>query len=90
MPRPAWTARRNPCGDAAGGSAHRRYRVDAKPPRRRHQIAPGGRIDRDAVREALRRLEAEGLVEFTRWAGARVPNFDERQLAEAIDGQAPR
>ncbi len=40
------------------------------------------------VREAVRRLEAEGLVEFTRWAGARVPNFDERQLAEAIEAAA--
>ncbi len=40
------------------------------------------------VREALRRLEAEGLVEFTRWAGARVPNFDERQLGEAIEAAA--
>ncbi|MTA11402.1 MAG: FCD domain-containing protein [Actinobacteria bacterium] len=40
------------------------------------------------VREAVRRLEAEGLLEFTRWAGARVPNFDERQLAEAIEAAA--
>jgi DNA-binding GntR family transcriptional regulator len=37
------------------------------------------------VREALRRLEAEGLVEFTRWAGARVAAFDERQLGESIE-----
>jgi DNA-binding GntR family transcriptional regulator len=36
------------------------------------------------VLEALRRLEAEGLVEFTRWAGARVAAFGERQLGEAI------
>jgi DNA-binding GntR family transcriptional regulator len=40
------------------------------------------------VREALRRLEAEGLVEFTRWAGARVAAFDERQLGEAIQAAA--
>ncbi len=40
------------------------------------------------VREALRRLEAEGLVEFTRWAGARVAGFDERQLGEAIAAAA--
>lgn len=36
------------------------------------------------VLEAPRRLEAEGLVEFTRWAGARVAAFDKRQLGEAI------
>lgn len=40
------------------------------------------------VREALRRLEAEGLVEFTRWAGARVAGFDARQLGEAIAAAA--
>jgi DNA-binding GntR family transcriptional regulator len=40
------------------------------------------------VREALRRLEAEGMVEFTRWAGARVTAFDERQLGEAIEAAA--
>ena len=40
------------------------------------------------VREALRRLEAEGLVEFTRWSGARVAAFDERQLGEAIEAAA--
>lgn len=40
------------------------------------------------VREALRQLEAEGLVEFTRWAGARVAGFDERQLGEAIAAAA--
>lgn len=40
------------------------------------------------VREAVRRLEAEGLIEFTRWAGARVPTFDEQQLAEAIEAAA--
>jgi DNA-binding GntR family transcriptional regulator len=40
------------------------------------------------VREALRRLEAEGMVEFTRWAGARVPPFDEAQLGEAIEAAA--
>ena len=40
------------------------------------------------VREALRRLEAEGLVEFTRWAGARVAAFDERQLGESIEAAA--
>lgn len=40
------------------------------------------------VREALRRLEAERLVEFTRWAGARVTAYDERQLEEAIEAAA--
>lgn len=36
------------------------------------------------VREAVRRLEAEGLVEYTRHSGARVVTIDERRYVEAL------
>src|SRR6266540_1350315 len=36
------------------------------------------------VREAIRRLEAEGYVDFQRHVGARVVSFDEREFDEAV------
>ena len=36
------------------------------------------------VREAVRRLEAEGLLEYTPHAGARVVRIDERQYVETL------
>lgn len=36
------------------------------------------------VREAIRRLEAEGYVDFRRHVGARVASFDEHELAQAV------
>lgn len=36
------------------------------------------------VREAIRRLEAEGLLEYTRNAGARVVTIDEREYVDVL------
>lgn len=36
------------------------------------------------VREAIRRLEAEGYVEFQRHVGARVASFDEHEFVQAV------
>lgn len=36
------------------------------------------------VREAIRRLEAEGYVDFQRHVGARVASLDEREFAQAV------
>lgn len=36
------------------------------------------------VREAVRRVEAEGLIEYTRHAGARVITIDERQYVDTL------
>jgi len=36
------------------------------------------------VREAVRRVEAEGLIEYTRHAGARVVTIDERQYVDTL------
>jgi DNA-binding GntR family transcriptional regulator len=36
------------------------------------------------VREAIRRLEAEGYVEFQRHVGARVATFDEHEFEQAV------
>lgn len=36
------------------------------------------------VREAVRRLEAEGLIEYTRHTGARVITIDERQYRDTL------
>lgn len=36
------------------------------------------------VREAIRRLEAEGYVEFQRHVGARVASFDEHEFEQAV------
>jgi DNA-binding GntR family transcriptional regulator len=37
------------------------------------------------VREAVRRLEAEGYVEFQRHVGARVASFDEHEFVQAVE-----
>src|SRR5579875_1526002 len=36
------------------------------------------------VREAVRRLEAEGLLEYTRHTGARVVSIDEQQYVDTL------
>lgn len=40
------------------------------------------------VREAIRRLEAEGYVEFQRHVGARVATFDEHEFIQTVEAVA--
>lgn len=45
-------------------------------------------ISRTPVRDAIRRLHSDGLVEFTPNAGARIPSWSERELAEITQMRA--
>jgi hypothetical protein len=45
------------------------------------ELARGLGVSTVPVREAVRRLEAEGYVDFQRNIGARVASFDERELS---------
>src|SRR2546430_6890714 len=40
------------------------------------------------IREAIRRLEAEGYVEFQRHVGARVASFDEHEFGQTVEAVA--
>lgn len=52
------------------------------------ELAEALRISRTPVREALRRLAAEGLVELLPNRGARVPRWDERDVHDIFDLRA--
>lgn len=55
---------------------------------REEQLATRAGVSRTPVREALRRLDAEGLVEFTPNRGARVTAWSERELDDLYDTRA--
>lgn len=84
---------------SAGGSKSQRAYTWLREKILRREFTPGYRLVLAAigtelgmsvvpVREAVRRLEAEGLVEFERNVGARVAMIDENSYQEAMDALA--
>lgn len=55
---------------------------------REEELALRAGVSRTPVREALRRLDAEGLVDFTPNRGARVTAWSEQELDDLYDARA--
>lgn len=55
---------------------------------REEELALKVGVSRTPIREALRRLDAEGLVDFTPNRGARVTAWSERELEEVYEARA--
>src|SRR5215203_6092246 len=55
---------------------------------REEELALRAGVSRTPVREALRRLDAEGLVDFTPNRGARVTAWSERELEDVYEARA--
>jgi DNA-binding GntR family transcriptional regulator len=55
---------------------------------REEELAARVGVSRTPVREALRRLNAEGLVDFTPNRGAKVTAWSERELADLYEARA--
>jgi DNA-binding GntR family transcriptional regulator len=62
--------------------------LDEHEPIRQDDIAKLFDVSKVPVREALKRLEAEGLVEFQRNRGAVVTSITEPQIAERFEVRA--
>ncbi len=87
--RPASAAERAP---AASSAVHRALRaeilegrVEGGAPLRQDEIAERFGVSKIPVREALRRLESEGLVEFRPRRGAIVRQLPDAEVLELID-----
>jgi DNA-binding GntR family transcriptional regulator len=55
---------------------------------REEELATRAGVSRTPIREALRRLDAEGLIDFTPNRGARVTAWSERELEDLYDARA--
>lgn len=55
---------------------------------REEELASRAGVSRTPVREALRRLDAEGLVDFTPNRGARVTAWSERELEDVYEARS--